>query len=827
MRLDRFISIKVRTKIKESGKVLIKMKSVNNKKSKTQINLQAGYIALIFGILYFLIVAFFNESTIKVTVVALFIALVNVALYNHGVLSKRIFTPLLALAVWVLMDGISIFYANFGTIALDEFLKIFGSFCVALIFLIISPDGEDINGKWIGTVIATCTALGCLVSIDLLSTRLISGAFSAFFNLFTTYYNDISGVEAGIRMTSIFSYANSFAAFAGLGVLISLGLVDTAPAISFAQSSRRGFDRVFPIVLLFINSLGFVLAFSMSALLFIALAFVLFLVFQPKGRKTDLFVLMFETLIVCLPCVFLISRTSLQIWNGFQPIPLLCTVLGSVALTLLHLYVGPRLIPVLRKHPAIIGTVVIAGIAAVCIYLAIGVRLTGSAKLVPGETLTRAIYAKPGTYVMKVESDTPLSITVEDKTKKESMMNIGSIVYEGDGSDISFTLPEDSMIVWFYITAPEGGTIASASIESPTEKYDIPLEYKLIPRFIATRLQGLRVSENMLQRVILFENALKIFSKSPIIGSGIAAFQDNARSVQNYYYVSKYAHNHYVESLVETGIVGLILFIAMLGTAAAAVIRTYLNERKSSQQVAATLTPAFGAAILFMIGHAAMDVDFSFYAFLPVALVVLAVINLFCGNALPAPGEKLKKIFIILVAVFSTVFVVFVALNVSAKNSLEGEVTLKQLDNASKIDFFEWFEESATYVSVATDNYDLLDQNQKKTADRHAAKLAKRDNYDLITVSAYYFRSGRTKEAFDAMERFLDYVRSEDSAWNMAFELLEMYESDDKTYLEGVGRIIKKLDAWNEICWGEANLTEQSVAFVERMRAKTGTLKTS
>ena len=402
------------------------MGMMKNTRKKT-INLQVGYIALIFGLLLFLAVAFFNELTIKVTVVALFIILINVAAYNHGVLRKRIYLPLLALTAFVLMDGISIFYANFGKIALGEFLKIFGAFCLALILLLLSPEGEEVKGRWIGTVLATCTAIGCLISIDLLSTRLISGAFSAFFNLFCDYYRVIGGVEAGVRMTSVFTYPNCFAAFAGLGVLISLGLVDAAPF------TGRKFDRVFPVILLFINSLGFVLAFSMGAGAFLALAFVVFILIQPKGKKTDILVLMLETLVVCLPCVFLISTTSLQPWNGFQPVPILCTILGSAGLCLIHMYGGLRLIPYLKEHPWILRTVVAAVIVAACVYVVAALKLTGPAALAPGETLTRAIYPKAGTYSMSVDADTDLHITVESQTEKEALMRKSTILYEGDG----------------------------------------------------------------------------------------------------------------------------------------------------------------------------------------------------------------------------------------------------------------------------------------------------------------------------------------------------------------------------------------------------------
>ena len=804
------------------------------RKTKT-IDLQAGYIALIFGLLLFLAVAFFNELTIKVAVVALFIVLINVAAYYHGVLRSRIYVPLLALIAFVLMDGISIFYANYGKTALEEFLKIFGSFCIAIILLILSPKNEDVKGRWIGSVLAACTAIGCVISIDLLSTRLISGAFFAFFNLFSDYYRVIGGVEPGVRMTSVFSYPNCFAAFAGLGVLISLGLVDTTPV----PFTGKKFDRVFPVILLFINSLGFILAFSMGAGAFLALAFLAYIVLQPGGRKTDLLVLMLETLIVCLPCVFLISLTSLQQWNGFQPVPILCTIFGSAALCLLHFHGGLRLIPYLKDHPWILRIVVAAVIVVACVYAAAALRLTGPAALAPGETLTRAIYPKPGTYSLSVDADTDPYITIESQTEKEALMRNGTILYEGDGKEASITVPEDSLVVFFNFNAPSGGTISSASIKGATEEYNIPLEYKLIPRFIARRLQSLRVNENALQRTVFFNDALKIFRKSPIIGSGMSAYQDNIRSVQPYYYVTKYCHNHYLETMVDTGVVGLILFLLMLGTAAVAVVKTLVKERKSGTRgkakgkeeikesantgtVIATLTPALGASIIFMAGHAATDVDFSFFAFLPIAFGVLVMVNLCCGSALPSLSEKPEKIVFIISSVLCCIFMIFLVLNVYARNQVDNSTKLETLDFAEKLDYFEWTEASAIYTNIAAENYDTLSQSRKNSAEHHAARLAKNNIYDLIYPAAYYFATGRAEEAFDALEGFLDYARSDDHAWNTAFDLLRKNESEDGKYLDGVRTVIGKLDAWNEINWGKTELTEESAAFVERMRTKTG-----
>ena len=98
-------------------------------------------------------------------------------------------------------------------------------------------------------------AIAGLVSIDLLSTHLISTPVLGLLQLFTQDYNNLGGVEAGIRMTSIFGNPNVFAGCMGIGVFLSLGLAGT--------SQQKGHRR-FHLVCLYINALSFLLAFSLS-----------------------------------------------------------------------------------------------------------------------------------------------------------------------------------------------------------------------------------------------------------------------------------------------------------------------------------------------------------------------------------------------------------------------------------------------------------------------------------------------------------------------------------------------------------------------------------
>jgi hypothetical protein len=226
--------------------------------------------------------------------------------------------------------------------------------------------------------------------------------------------------------------------------------------------------------------------------------------------------------------------------------------------------------------------------------------------------------------------------------------------------------------------------------------------------------------------------------------------------------------------------------------------------------------------VFFIAGHAITDVDFSFYADLPILFGILIMVNLCCGSMLPVPSVKIKKIALIVTAVFSAVFTVFLILNLYARKTTKEGVTLKNLDYGSNLDYFEWPDDSRELLHYVTQNLYSANENERALADKHAERLKKKNIYPAFAAAEYYFAIGKTQEAIEVVERFVDYVRSEDSSWDKAFALLDAYEREDEVYLEGVKRVIQKFDAWNEINWGQTVLMDQTADFVNRMRAKLG-----
>ena len=85
--------------------------------------------------LYFLAVCLCSSATIRQTAVLLILLVLSSVFLFYARLRSRISPPILALGLVVLMDGLSLFYAVSGKLALLEFLKVLAGFCLSLVLL--------------------------------------------------------------------------------------------------------------------------------------------------------------------------------------------------------------------------------------------------------------------------------------------------------------------------------------------------------------------------------------------------------------------------------------------------------------------------------------------------------------------------------------------------------------------------------------------------------------------------------------------------------------------------------------------------------------------
>lgn len=362
--------------------------------------------------LYFLLVCLSSSSTVKPAALFLLVLAVGATAVFFPRLRDRLHLPVLALALVVLMDGLSTLYARSGKFALYEFLKPLAAFCLALLLLTMKDRESGCTGRRGAAILSGFSALAGLVSIDLLSTRIISTPILGLLGLFTPDYTSLSAVEEGVRMTSMFTNPNVFAGCVGLGTLLSLGLV----------VSSAGRERTVHLICLYINALSFLLAFSMGASGMIALAFLAYLLLERPERRAQLLLLMVETLVLSVAAAFLISLTSFTAWTGFRPVPLLCVIAGAALLCLLDRLCRP-LADKLSSHSRTVLVLTGVILAGVAVFALAAYNLTGSAALQPGQSLRRAAYPEPGAYALTAEAEGDLTVYIESQNQQETMMH--------------------------------------------------------------------------------------------------------------------------------------------------------------------------------------------------------------------------------------------------------------------------------------------------------------------------------------------------------------------------------------------------------------------
>lgn len=751
--------------------------------------------------LAFLIICLCVNATVKGTTVITVLVTTFAVLRSRKKLGNRIYLPILALFGVVAMDGISSLYAAAGKMAVYEFPKILTAFCLALLALCFASGEGKKPGQQIGSFIAATTAISGVVSIDLISTHTISGFILSLLRLFTNTYESFRFFESGIRINSLFENPNVFAGIMGIGTLLSLGLVTGSETKSERQTN---------LVFLFINSLSFVLAFSMGASASILPAFLLCLLLEHKERRTGLFLLMLETLLLTMGAATVISATSFQNGNAFQPIPMLCVVAGSILLCVTdRFFVGKQESRIPRKLEITLPLSILL-VGALFLFCLAAYNTTGGITMEAKDSLRRSIYPAPGEYTLSVSGDEGARVTITSQNRQDTMMHTSTRLYKGSLDGATFTVPEDSLVVYLEISARKDLTLDSVEYFGP-ESGQVPLDYKLLPSFIANRLQGLWANENAIQRFVFFSDGLKLFARSPLIGHGVGAFENSLRSVQSFQYDTKYVHNHYIQVMLETGVIGLILFLLLLGSSAAVILRARRREDFHP------LLPALGGALVFMAIHALTEVVFSTYSYIPFAFCVFALINLCCGDALPLPIKRAKTaakvtgLICTCFAAFGAVFAVLLTGNMYASSLLASNASFENLDKAIKTDKYEWETYAIAYVGASIDvtNNAAIYQNAAKYAqmlyERHSTNAP-------IYLADYYFNLYEDDKAFEMLEEYVTGRASEEAAWQEAFDLLEKYMIED---VKQIKHLLTLMETWNTENMGTLKLSENNIFFLE------------
>lgn len=742
-------------------------------------------------------------------------------------------TPLVyVVTAYVLWAGLSTFYGNATSFGILEYSYLLPGFAMFLLVVLYMQRSE--NGfRGLANIIAWGAVPVGVFSVDAASSNVLMPLLRRVTYAFTTLYVE-SGSGFNNRLDTIWGNANVYAGFMSVATLLSLYLLLTAV-------SRK--QRIAAAIVLLLNAISYLLAFSMGSLFFFFVACLAYLVFSGRGKRVPLLVIMLETALIAL-------LTCGMCMLGLEPepsgslVPLLAMAVGAALLVVCDLLLRDRIAGIFQRHSKML---LVAGAILVIVLLVavfIALNLTGPVTIEAGQTLMRSVKLPAGEYTLSCEADAALHVEVACRTEQNVLSNTVTNLAEGTANDtVIFTVPEESEAVFIWMSPEDenaGVTVSSMSYAGAAEG-SVPLGYRLLPSFIANRYQELAASGTAGIRTTFFRDGLKLFAQSPIIGHGLGGFENGVQIVQQFYYETKYAHNHYVQTLCDLGIVGCALFVSFIGLGAVLLWR----GRKKLLPVAAVLAACF----VQMFGQALTDVIWSFCVPALVYFMLLGACAALFGEmrkepetaAAGAAASRRRRISARAVtgvgAALGAVFCVLISVNLYTQTAFQnGELnTLDALVSAAGRDYFNRNDYMLSYViSVPTVEDDAIERQ----AAEYLARLnrAQSNSIPRTLATEYYQPRGEYDKMRESFDDMLAYSPSKPENWQTLFStyegLLDLYTAQGEENPNGAQMLnthpelvddalyfYQRLQEYDEQQWLPVELTAANLTFLNRLLA--------
>ena len=182
----------------------------------------------------------------------------------------------------------------------------------------------------------------------------------------------------------------------------------------------------------------------------------------------------------------------------------------------------------------------------------------------------------------------------------------------------------------------------------------------LIPDNIIERFARISFSEiNVFLRLTFDKDALKIISKNWLLGVGGGGWKVLYYGVQDFYYISRAVHNHFLEVFVEGGILGFLSFLSITFLSFYYMVQGIIKAESAKKKI--YMTGLFTGFTALMI-HSAFDFDLLYVS---ISLLFWAIIVI--GTPEIKYKVKLKSDWAApLLSVISAILILFNGINALA-----------------------------------------------------------------------------------------------------------------------------------------------------------------
>ena len=762
-------------------------------------------------------VLLFFAMTVQTVPMSLILAAVALALsFGRGGYARfrgRLGIPVLGFLAFLILCGAASLYTSFGAYAYGEYAKLLASGALGL--LLLARGREQNAGGLLFGFSAVCGVIG-LLCIDAGCRGPLFRGFASFMEgLGDAAYQSLDqATYTGARFDGIYNDANLTGSLMALAVLVGLYLIRTG---------RKPWERFAACFLTGLSAVAFFTAMSRGAILCFGATLLAYLLIAGKEERLGLFFTMAAMGISMV--VFGVVSASLlaggSFWGTLAALP------SGVLLWLLNEFPARKAASALAGHGKLLAGVLGGGIAAGIAAVVLALTLTEPFVFTESNFLYRGADVEGGeTYTFSGDWDKSSEITVlvYGSTREQELTSVTETYYNGPLEEASFTVPEDVGHVLMQFRGPAGLELRQVSLSDGTE---IPMAYTLLPDNIANRLQkNIFEDSSFLLRLQYDIDGWTLFKESPLAGHGLGATEGLLTSVQPFFYESLYLHNHLLQVMDETGLLGLAAFLAFILGTAVLLIR---QLRKARTPLVAMLL----ACLVMMNLHGLMEISFSVQMFQCAAFFLLLLPTVCYGTY--TEGRKRRAAGIVVLVVSDLWLVISVAL---LGGSLLAQKEYRELDAAGmttgsfietleRLDRMDAYNDQSYKVNLMGNALQAGGISNEGTAARCARELRETGEFDsCYYVAAYYYLPlGQLENFFDVLQEGLLQERSNSEAWNSAMNLcIQAFSQIDPaeavTFAEGVRGIGEAMDRANAYLLVSVALTEENAALLNCARTE-------